>query len=278
MADDLARYFHILGLEPDATPDAVKIAYRDCVDAWHPDRFTHSPERQARAQARLRLINEAYRQLRRSTVSARRDSRAPGPPPSDAGRQTDRGATGSRTSAASKPHTHRQEAEAADGHTHAPEPPPDPPTPRTWLELSRESRFTVTTLYFSFVSIIISAGCGVSLGAMYFGPLGAVCGILVSPLVGLTVAAGSASLASTIASRLGGLRGNLIGGAMALLIPGSICGAVMVWSTSRAILGDVLPPTLDMALGSVVGAGCGMGLGAWTGKAISIAMGEFKEG
>lgn len=279
MADDLARYYHILGLEPGASAEAVKVAYRDCVDAWHPDRFTHSPERQARAQARLKQINDAYKQLRRSGASARRPASERDPsPPAGTGQPSTGSDTRGDARGPSGERTEHRRAAAEETRASAPEPPPEPPASRSWLELSRESRFTVTTLYFSFVALIIAAGCGVSLGGMYFGPLGAVCGILVSPLAGLTVAAGSAAVASAIAGRLGGVRGNLVGAAIALLMPGSVCGAVLVWSTSRAILGDALPPMLDVVLGGAVGAGCGMGLGAWTGKAISIAMGELKEG
>jgi len=277
VADDLARFYHILGLEPDASPDAVKVAYRDCVDAWHPDRFTHSPERQQRAQARLRQINEAYARLRRHTPSPRQNrpaSEAP-PPTGPAGPETSRAsASGTRSGTRSHAKTQQETATRAT--------PTDPkestPARGAWLQLSSESRFTVTTLYFSFIGIAIAAGCGISLGGMYFGPLGALCGILVSPLAGLTVAALSAAVSAAISEHLGGFRGSLIGGALALLLPGTVCGAVMVWSISRAILGDLLPPLVDVALGGAFGAGCGMGLGAWTGKAISIALGELENG
>lgn len=278
MADDLARFYHILGLEPDASPEAVKVAYRDCVDAWHPDRFTHSPERQQRAQARLRQINEAYARLRRHTPSTRQNrsaGAAPSPPPGSAGPETSRARAsgrGSETRYRSRPHEEPT----------AQEPPTEPresATPRgAWMQLSNESRFTVTTLYFSFIGVAIAAGCGISLGGMYFGPLGALCGVLASPLAGLIVAALSATAAAAISEHLGGFRGSLIGSALALLLPGAVCGAVMVWSISRAILGDLLPPLVDVALGGAFGAGCGMGLGAWTGKAISIALGELESG
>jgi hypothetical protein len=276
VADDLARFYHLLGLEPDASPEAVKVAYRDCVDAWHPDRFTHSPERQQRAQARLRQINEAYVRLRRQTPSTRQsrpaaEAQAPpsGPKPGEAPHP---GAAG--------PHARTSRASAGREEAATQAPPPDeaPPIRRPWLELANESRFTVTTLYFSFIGIAIAAGCGLSLGGMYFGPLGAVCGVLVSPLAGLSVAVVSAALSSAISARMEGFRGIIFGSALALLLPGTVCGAVMVWCISRAILGDLLPPLADVALGGVFGAGCGMGLGAWTGKAISIAMGELESG
>lgn len=282
MADNLERYYHILGLEPDASPEAVKVAYRDCVDAWHPDRFTHSPERQQRAQARLKLINEAYKQLRRhaaasrsnsSTASAQANPTGPSPGSTSSAKTASQGAPGEHG-----PKTSYYRANTQQSRTKEPEPPPEPSrSPHSWLELSRESRFTVTMLYYSFIGVVTAAGCGLSLGGMYFGPLGAICGILVSPLMGLTMAAISAVVSAVIAGKLGGIRGNLIGGSLALLVPGTVCGAVLVWSISRSILGDMRPPMLDITLGGAMGAGCGMGLGAWTGKAISIAMGELKE-
>jgi len=285
VADDLAHFYHILGLEPDASPEAVKVAYRDCVDAWHPDRFTHSPERQQRAQARLRQINEAYARLRRHVPPGRQHRASAGNPSTSSdhaapssSHAADAGDTRQGPGASSN---RQRPPEEGRSRAHAPQPPtPDEAIPngRVWLELSNESRFTVTTLYFSFIGIAIAAGCGISLGGMYFGPLGAICGIVVSPLAGLTVAALSAAVSAVISERMGGLRGSLFGSAVALLFPGTVCGAVMVWSISRAILGDFLPPMLDVLVGGALGAGCGMGLGAWTGKAISIAMGELESG
>lgn len=39
--DDMKRYYEILELEPGASPEEVKRAYRDLVKVWHPDRFSH---------------------------------------------------------------------------------------------------------------------------------------------------------------------------------------------------------------------------------------------
>ncbi|MGV3720743.1 MAG: J domain-containing protein, partial [Actinomycetota bacterium] len=78
MSDDLDRYYLILGLEPGASVEDVRLAYRDSVDAWHPDRFSHAPDRQQRAEARLKQINDAYRKLhRQGRPSAERSAGSP---------------------------------------------------------------------------------------------------------------------------------------------------------------------------------------------------------
>lgn len=60
---DLNRYYKILELEPGASLQDVKQAYRDLAFVWHPDRYSHNSRLQKKAQERLREINEAYEQL-----------------------------------------------------------------------------------------------------------------------------------------------------------------------------------------------------------------------
>ncbi|GEM_PF-6875130 len=73
------RYYEILGLEPGASAEDVKQAYRDLVKVWHPDRFAHDPKLQQKAQAKLKEINEAYARLRSvwSDLGAGRSASAP---------------------------------------------------------------------------------------------------------------------------------------------------------------------------------------------------------
>jgi len=59
--DDIERYFKILGLNMGATAKEVKEAYTDLVKVWHPDRFGHNPKLSAKAQEKMKEINEAYR-------------------------------------------------------------------------------------------------------------------------------------------------------------------------------------------------------------------------
>ncbi len=49
-----------LELEPDASPDEIKEAYRALVAVWHPDRFQSNPKLRQRAEEKLKLINAAY--------------------------------------------------------------------------------------------------------------------------------------------------------------------------------------------------------------------------
>lgn len=60
MDEDLRESFRLLDLKPEVSLKEATHAYRDLVKVWHPDRFTHDPELQAKAQERLKSINLAY--------------------------------------------------------------------------------------------------------------------------------------------------------------------------------------------------------------------------
>lgn len=53
----------LLELQPGASPEKVRQAYREMAKVWHPDRFSHDPRLQRRAEEKLKLINQAYRRL-----------------------------------------------------------------------------------------------------------------------------------------------------------------------------------------------------------------------
>ncbi len=57
-------HLRVLGLEPGASREAIKSAYRDLTKVWHPDRFSHDAELQRKAGEQLQAINEAYEKLR----------------------------------------------------------------------------------------------------------------------------------------------------------------------------------------------------------------------
>ena len=59
----LDRSYKILGVSPGAGEAEMKQAYRDLVKVWHPDRFPGDARLQAKAQDRLKEINEAYRRI-----------------------------------------------------------------------------------------------------------------------------------------------------------------------------------------------------------------------
>jgi hypothetical protein len=72
--DDNKRYYKILGLKTGASEEDVKNAYRDLVQVWHPDRFTHNPSLQKRAEEQLKEINNAYEAIRTHLAYTTRDA------------------------------------------------------------------------------------------------------------------------------------------------------------------------------------------------------------
>lgn len=74
MTEELIRCYRILDLEPGASLEAVRLAYRDLVKVWHPDRFEPGSPIQQRAERRLREINLAYETLRNIAANRSDDS------------------------------------------------------------------------------------------------------------------------------------------------------------------------------------------------------------
>jgi hypothetical protein len=64
MPDRYEHSLRVLGLEPGATEQAVKDAYRDLVKVWHPDRFGSDARLRAKAQDKLKEVNAAFEDLR----------------------------------------------------------------------------------------------------------------------------------------------------------------------------------------------------------------------
>ena len=54
--DEIDRYYEILDLQPGASPEEVKQAYRELVKVWHPDRFSHDPKLIKRAHEKLKFF------------------------------------------------------------------------------------------------------------------------------------------------------------------------------------------------------------------------------
>ena len=63
--NDIHRYYQILGLEYGASQDEIKIAYKDLVKVWHPDRFQGDSRLLEKAQEKLKEINEANDKLKK---------------------------------------------------------------------------------------------------------------------------------------------------------------------------------------------------------------------
>ncbi|SRR6266581_1216676 len=78
--DPIRRSFRVLGIRFGASPEEVKEAYRDLVKVWHPDRFRQDPRLQAKAQEKLKKINQAYEVLS-AHLGPVRAAHTPGPEP-----------------------------------------------------------------------------------------------------------------------------------------------------------------------------------------------------
>ena len=63
METDLSECYRILDVESGASLEEVKRSYRELVKVWHPDRFTHEPKLQQKAQEKLKQINLAYEMI-----------------------------------------------------------------------------------------------------------------------------------------------------------------------------------------------------------------------
>ncbi|HEX7318211.1 MAG TPA: J domain-containing protein [Pyrinomonadaceae bacterium] len=63
MNDELSNAYELLGVAPGTTGRELKQAYHDMAKVWHPDRFSHDPRLQQKAQEKLKEINEAYELL-----------------------------------------------------------------------------------------------------------------------------------------------------------------------------------------------------------------------
>jgi hypothetical protein len=60
---NIRECYSLLDLEPGCTIDDLKTAYKDMVQVWHPDRFTHNLRLSEKAEAKLKRINFAYENL-----------------------------------------------------------------------------------------------------------------------------------------------------------------------------------------------------------------------
>ena len=58
--DDIVQCYAVLGIKPNATPEAIKKAYRNMAKVWHPDRYTDNPQLKAKAEIEIKKVNQAY--------------------------------------------------------------------------------------------------------------------------------------------------------------------------------------------------------------------------
>jgi len=57
---EIKKSFEILELDPNASVDEAKQAYKDIVNVWHPDRFSHNSRLKEKAEKKLKEVNVAY--------------------------------------------------------------------------------------------------------------------------------------------------------------------------------------------------------------------------
>ena len=69
MNDEMQRCYRVLELEPGASLNEVKEAWRVLAKVWHPDRFPNDEKLQRKAGERLKDINGAYKTLGKHLVS-----------------------------------------------------------------------------------------------------------------------------------------------------------------------------------------------------------------
>lgn len=72
---DLERCYEILGIKPNSRLEDIKLAYRDLVKVWHPDRFANNPRIQKKANEEIKGINYAYNQIIKYLSSEKREKR-----------------------------------------------------------------------------------------------------------------------------------------------------------------------------------------------------------
>jgi hypothetical protein len=76
------NYYTLLELLPTATDAELKKAWHEQIQVWHPDRFNHAPTLHRKAEARTKLINQAYQTLSDPTARTRYDATVqPSAPP-----------------------------------------------------------------------------------------------------------------------------------------------------------------------------------------------------
>ena len=53
---EMDDYYRLLGLNPGASEEEIKEAYKDLIKVWHPDRFSNDPRLKEKANEKLREI------------------------------------------------------------------------------------------------------------------------------------------------------------------------------------------------------------------------------
>jgi hypothetical protein len=74
----MKKYFDILELDESATIEAVERAYKELINAWHPENYQNLPRYKRKAETKLKEINEAYAQLKSYLATRPQPKATPG--------------------------------------------------------------------------------------------------------------------------------------------------------------------------------------------------------
>jgi len=74
MREHKPNYYALLEVLPTATEADIKKAWQEQIQVWHPDRFSHAPALHHKAEARTKLLNQAYQVLSDPAARARYDA------------------------------------------------------------------------------------------------------------------------------------------------------------------------------------------------------------
>ncbi len=294
--DEIEYYYQILNLQPGASLDDVKQAYRNLALIWHPDRYPLDSRLQAEAEQKFKEINYAYVRLR-SLLSDPQVSeylRTPQPRASSSNQATNFNSQTARVD--------RDSPSFID----SPISPPDPCLiPWGWLagtflgytlmgwvlttlsiplwnEILALILWLTTTIFANsgktfehswFMALMIAGGMagwvmGSQAGGMVTGTVWAMIGMVLGAIAGsearmqailwiLTLAGISAIAGLVAGSQTGDWRGSLLGGML-----GAVIGTTMGMVSDTAFKAK---HRSKIGTGSVFGFGFGAWLGAWTG-------------
>ncbi len=79
--DDILLYYKLLHIQPGATQDEIKQAYRTQVKLWHPDRFPDNLKKRQEAEKHIKELNIAYEHLREQGTRGTQDDQTSGRSP-----------------------------------------------------------------------------------------------------------------------------------------------------------------------------------------------------
>ena len=85
--------YRLLDLDPGASDEEVKRAFRDLTKVWHPDRFGNDPQLRLKAEEKLKAVVRAYETIRAARAGEsgptrtedRESGREEASPPSESG-------------------------------------------------------------------------------------------------------------------------------------------------------------------------------------------------